>query len=116
MGAVLAQGAPGYSGSTGAADEPARGGPAELSRQQVRFRTHALMWGGAAAVGLYGATTWWKAGVDAQFRTADEGWFGQKTYAGGADKLGHLYSAYVGTRLLTLGYQWAGNDRRRSSR
>ncbi|HKJ08490.1 MAG TPA: DUF2279 domain-containing protein [Gammaproteobacteria bacterium] len=116
MGAAVAQGAPGDLGATGAADEPARDGPGELSRQQVRLRTHALMWGGAAAVGLYGATTWWKAGVDGRFRTADEGWFGQNTYAGGADKLGHLYSAYVGTRLLALGYQWAGNDQRRSMR
>ncbi|HKK13690.1 MAG TPA: DUF2279 domain-containing protein [Gammaproteobacteria bacterium] len=92
---------------------PAAGGHG-LSPDQVALRTHALMWGGAAAVGLYGATTWWKAGVEGRFRTADEGWFAQDTYAGGADKLGHLYSAYIGTRLLTRGYQWAGNDRRRS--
>ncbi|MGA7799483.1 MAG: DUF2279 domain-containing protein [Gammaproteobacteria bacterium] len=83
---------------------------------QTGFRTRALMWGGAAAVGIYGATTWWKAGVGGHFRSTDEGWFAQDTYAGGADKLGHLYSAYVGTRLLTRGYQWAGNDRRRSMR
>lgn len=86
----------------------------DLSMDQIRFRTRALMWGGAGAVALYGATTWWRAGVSGRFRASNEGWFAQSTYAGGADKLGHLYSAYLGTRLLTLGYQWAGNDRQHS--
>lgn len=113
-GVVAGEAAPKDSSAIGPVVEPPRGSGEGLSTRQVRFRTHALMWGGVAAVGLYGATTWWKAGVDGRFRTVDEGWFGQDTYAGGADKFGHLYSAYVGTRLLTLGYQWAGNDHRRS--
>lgn len=114
VGAVAADRAPKAFSATGQLVAPPRGRGEALSTRQVRFRTHALMWGGVAAVGLYGATTWWRAGVDGRFRTADEGWFGQNTYAGGADKLGHLYSAYMGTRLFTLGYQWAGNDHRRS--
>ena len=73
-------------------------------------RTNAMIAGTVAAVGIYGAFTWWRQGVSDNFRTIDEGWFGQDTYAGGADKLGHAFSAYVGTRLLKKGFEWAGND------
>lgn len=84
---------------------------AVLSEEDRRFRTQALIWGGAGSVLAYGATVWWKEGSSGHFRTANEGWFGQDTYAGGADKLGHAYSTYVGTRLLASAFEWAGNDR-----
>ncbi len=83
---------------------------AALSGKDKRFRTQALIWGGAGAVVAYGATNWWKDGFSGRFRTVDEGWFGQDTYTGGADKLGHAYSSYAGTRLLAKAFEWAGND------
>lgn len=84
---------------------------AALSEEDKRFRTKALIWGGAGTVLAYGATVWWKDGSSGRFRTTNEGWFGQDTYAGGADKLGHAYSTYAGTRLLASAFEWAGNNR-----
>jgi hypothetical protein len=84
---------------------------AALSAEDKRFRTQALIWGGAGTVLAYGATVWWKDGSSGHFRTTSEGWFGQDTYTGGADKLGHAYSTYAGTRLLAHAFEWAGNDR-----
>lgn len=81
------------------------------SEQDISVKTQALIWGGAASILAYGATVWWKDGLSSHFRTSDEGWFGQDTYAGGADKLGHAYATYAGTRLLANAFEWAGNDR-----
>ncbi|MDP1635652.1 MAG: DUF2279 domain-containing protein, partial [Gallionellaceae bacterium] len=92
------------------ASQGERARAATLSGEYRRFRTQALIWGGAGSVLTYGATVWWKEGSSGHFRTASEGWFGQDTYAGGADKLGHAYSTYAGTRLLARAFEWAGND------
>jgi hypothetical protein len=86
----------------------------ELSPEDALRRTHWLIGAGAAGVALYGATHWWQDGLTGHFRTVNEGWFGQDTYAGGADKLGHAYSSYVGTRLLTRGFGELGNAPERS--
>jgi len=40
----------------------------------------------------------------------NEGWFGQDTYAGGADKLGHAFATYSGTRLLARAFEGLGNN------
>ncbi len=86
--------------------------PDGISADEQRFRTRVLMWSGITAEALYGMRSWWSSGFSGTFRTVNEGWFGQDTYTGGADKLGHFYSAYVGSRLLALGYRrWAGNGR-----
>jgi len=84
---------------------------AALTEEDKRFRTRALIFGGAGAVAAYGATVWWKDGFSSRFRSTNEGWFGQDTYTGGADKIGHSYAAYTGTRLLARAFEWAGNDR-----
>jgi hypothetical protein len=85
-------------------DEPA------LSEAQKQFRTRIMMGGAATALLWYGSAHWWNNSMSRDFRTVDEGWFGQNTYTGGADKLGHMYSTYVGTRLLTRAFEWAGHD------
>ena len=86
--------------------------PTGITPGERRFRTRVLMWSGISAEVLYGVRSWWNTGFSSTFRTSNEGWFGQDTYTGGADKLGHFYSAYVGSRLLALGYhRWAGNGR-----
>jgi hypothetical protein len=71
----------------------------------------ALTLGGVYA----GFTTWtyfaWyrKHKPLAEFAWGGDGWFGSRTYAGGADKLGHAWAtmslARVGTELL---HQWGG--------
>jgi hypothetical protein len=69
--------------------------------------------------GIYaGFTTWtyfaWyrKHKPLKEFKVGGDGWFGAKTYAGGADKMGHAWAtmglARAGTELL---YQWGGYSR-----
>lgn len=74
------------------------------------FRTTLLISGFALSTAIYGATSWWQKS-SSQFRSRHEGWFSSDTPNGGADKLGHAYSTYVGTRLMTKGFQWAGHSR-----
>ena len=73
----------------------------------------------ATLAGLYaGFTTWtyfaWyrKHKPLSQFRWGGDGWLGDKTYAGGADKFGHAWATYGlargGTELLS---QWGGYSR-----
>ncbi len=49
---------------------------------------------------LFAWLSWDWGDVRANWKWANEGWFGRNTYAGGADKLGHLYSHYVMFRLM----------------
>lgn len=92
--------------------EPAEA--ASISEEDRKFRTRALVIGGLGGVLAYGAKNWWNDGLTHNFSTVNEGWFGQNTYAGGADKFGHAYSTYAGTRLLTNAFEWAGNSRDQS--
>ena len=78
------------------------------SEETRRFRSRLVLWGAPAGVAAYGAASWWSSEVRG-FHTVHEGRFGQDTYSGGADKLGHGFSAYVGMRLATWALDWAGN-------
>lgn len=82
--------------------------------QQLRLRNAALIAGSSLLVGAYGVKKWWNDGFTGGFRTVSEGWFGQDTPYGGADKLGHAFFAYAGTRLLTRAFEEAGNDHDRA--
>jgi hypothetical protein len=86
-------------------------GPA-LAHQDADLgaKNTALILGEVAGVIGYGKQNWWKDGFRSHFSRANEGWFGQNTYAGGADKLGHFYTNYVGGRLLTSAFRAMGND------
>ena len=90
---------------------PALDGGAALTDAQKRLRTGLLIGGTTAGLLWYGSAHWWKDSMGSSFRTVNEGWFGQDTYTGGADKFGHMYSTYTGTRLLTRAFEWAGHDR-----
>lgn len=81
-----------------------------------RARLRMVGIAGAATVGvyLYGKKKWWSEGFTDDFKTENEGWFGQSTYAGGADKLGHFYGNYLSTRLLARTFERVGNDPRTS--
>lgn len=82
--------------------------------QQKQFRTRLLISGITLASALYGFTSWWDES-SSEFRVRHEGWFEAESPNGGADKLGHGYSAYVATRLLTKGFQWAGHSRQQAT-
>ena len=73
-------------------------------------RNALLIGTGVLLVGAYGMAKWWDDGFTGKFRSENEGWFGQNTYAGGADKLGHAMFAYAGTRVLSRGFEWIGNS------
>ena len=84
--------------------------PFSLLPGDLHLRNAALIAGGAMLVGAYGMNKWWDDGFTGKFRSTDEGWFGQNTSSGGADKLGHAFFAYAGTRLLTRGFEAVGNQ------
>lgn len=77
---------------------------------ELARRNRNAILGGGLLVGWYGATHWWKDGLTGNFRSANEGWFGRDTYAGGADKMGHVYIGYAGTRLLAKRFESLGNS------
>jgi len=88
---------------------PSAGAPDDPIARGLRWKNAALIGGIAATVGIYGMNSWWEDGFSGSFRTVDEGWFGQNTYAGGADKAGHAFFTYTGARLLTRGFEALGN-------
>lgn len=93
-----------------ATTEQARAQAAAISESTTRFRTAALMIANIGGTLAYGQAKWWQDGFSGGFKTVNEGWFGQGTDYGGADKLGHAMFAYAGTRLLARAFEWAGND------
>lgn len=82
----------------------------------VRQRTLGIMIGNSLAVALYGKQNWWQDGFNSRLRAVNEGWFGQQTYSGGADKLGHFFMNYASTRLFSRAFEWSGNDADQSLR
>jgi len=89
---------------------PPAGVPEEPIARGLRWKNAAVIGGIAATVGIYGMNSWWEDGFTGSFHTVDEGWFGQNTYAGGADKVGHAFFTYTGARLLTRAFEALGND------
>lgn len=76
------------------------------SKEQKLLAVNGAM---ALAIAAYGFQ-FWDYG-QTSFQVVDEGWFGQNTSYGGADKLGHAYAAYLtGLGLASLYESW-GYDR-----
>ncbi|TRZ97702.1 MAG: MFS transporter [Deltaproteobacteria bacterium] len=82
--------------------------------RNLRWKNAAVIGGVALAVGAYGAKHWWD--VPSSFWTKREGWFGEDTYAGGADKLAHVFVTYAGTRALARVFEGLGNPPEKSLR
>jgi len=95
---------------------PSVGGMEDPIPRNLRWKNAALIGGIAFTVGIYGLNNWWEDGFSGSFRTIDEGWFAEDTYAGGADKVGHAFFTYTGARLLTRGFEALGNDPRHALR
>lgn len=84
-----------------------------ITPSQRRFRTGLLISSLTLGTALYGAVAWWDDSTS-NFQVRHEGWFEEDSPNGGADKLGHAFSFYVSTRLMTTCFQWAGHDKRRA--
>lgn len=82
--------------------------PLALPDAPAGRHTAAILVGTSLALAAYGKSNWWQDGFRGRFNTVNEGWFGQHTYSGGADKLGHFYMTYAGSRLLTRVLAWDG--------
>lgn len=66
-------------------------------------------WIGAGVIVAWGLAQWDYGEKDLHFRS--EGWFGADTKEGGADKAGHLYTAYLMTRAFDGLYRhWGSSD------
>jgi Predicted periplasmic lipoprotein (DUF2279) len=74
----------------------------------VGLRNTLLLSAGFAGVAWYGMNQWWRSGFTA-FHSGNEGWFGQSTDYGGADKIGHMYANYAITRTLARTLELLGN-------
>jgi len=92
----------------GAPEEP---GPLESNPPTHR----SLVLSAAGTVGVYAvlygwlSLAWFVRTTDADhFAFHDEGWFGPDTYAGGADKLGHMWGNYAMTRGVSRILQYGG--------
>jgi hypothetical protein len=77
-----------------------------LNKKNIAY----INWGIPTAFALYGIL-FWDWGKIKKFKTRDEGWFEKNTYAGGADKLAHMYSHFLLTRASYSFYRNNGLSR-----
>jgi hypothetical protein len=74
-----------------------------LSDWSKEDKALALNLGAGAAVLGWGFANWDYGSGGPRFQ--DEGWFDRETTEGGADKLGHLYTAYLFSHLFAGQYE-----------
>jgi hypothetical protein len=81
--------------------------PDELKKAQLaerdRIMKKSIRWSVLAVVPVNMFTVSalvWDWGRTTKFRFGNEGWFGRNTYAGGSDKMAHLYAHYLIMRVL----------------
>lgn len=85
--------------------------PGYTHEWQRQWRSGLIIGGYSALVAWYGYASWWQQSSD-HFNVRYEHWFSEDSPKGGTDKLGHAYSTYLTTRLLTHGLRWAGYPHR----
>lgn len=60
---------------------------------------NSILWGAGPITFIFGAKAWdWDS--DEDFKSEEEGWFGDDTALGGADKIGHFYAHYLMQRIF----------------
>lgn len=98
-------------GSIAAADP----GETELTHSRVSKRDKIILTNvaGLSAITLWGIANWDYFAASPSFKK--EGWFSADTREGGADKLGHLYTSYILSHLLSGIYRNWGYDPARGS-
>jgi hypothetical protein len=62
-----------------------------------------------ATVPIAGYFIWWQGNDFTHFKFAEEGWFGEDTYAGGADKASHFVASTIAGHGLQRLYQSMGH-------
>lgn len=67
----------------------------------------------ATLIGVWGLSEWDYGSAD--WHKADEGWFGEDSKYGGADKLGHFWSTYALSDGLTGLYKYYGYESKRAN-
>ena len=77
-----------------------------LTDEELRNRVIYTNVIGAGVIALWGTAFWDYFTISPV--TGDEGWFGEDTKYGGADKLGHLYSTYVWSLGFSSLYEYWG--------
>jgi len=77
-----------------------------LTDEELRNRVIYTNIIGAGVIALWGAAFWDYFTISPV--SGDEGWFGEDTKYGGADKLGHLYSTYVWSLGFASLYEYWG--------
>jgi hypothetical protein len=82
---------------------PAVTTPAPADTSKI-FLVGAASVGGVLAVAIEGRIAWYTQGTES-FHWIREGYYGLGTYAGGADKSGHLFSAYISTYIMRSVYR-----------
>jgi len=85
----------------------------EPNMRRRRWIAHGIAFGGAALFTAWAAEAWWSDGKQS-FGIDNEDFFGQDTYTGGADKLGHMWGGYWSTRAVTSLYRWAGVPKKKA--
>ncbi len=79
------------------------------SRLSVKTKTALVSAGFLISIPLLGRLLWWGSEPRVPFNRADEGWFGQDTYSGGADKTSHFVLSYLAYKGLSAAYRAVGN-------
>ena len=92
----------------GAPSRPAPETPPKPAPPFWDAKTTALTAGVVVGVPLLGYFAWWKNSSRSSFTVANERWFQEDTYAGGADKASHIFWGYLGSQLLSNAYQSLG--------
>ena len=77
-----------------------------LTDEELRTRVIYTNVIGAGVIALWGTAFWDYFTISPV--TGDEGWFGEDTKSGGADKLGHLYSTYLWSLGFSSLYEYWG--------
>ena len=100
----------------------AHGAPTGVEREACRrrrcllaARRKANLFTGTVVLGMgaYGAAVF--GAGSSGWQTADDGWFGEFTGSGGADKLGHALSAHVQTAVYSAVFRHWGIPRREAA-
>lgn len=111
-------GAFGSAALTAPADGEARWGlkPPPVPGVGPRPDHSRLIAGGFTALflGLEYAAFWSSSNMNGKFVVANEGWFGETSYVGGADKASHLVGGYIAGRVLSAALEWGGSPPEKS--
>ena len=89
--------------ATGAAAPLPPAPPKLFDRKTTLFSAGVL-----AVTPVLGYFSWWKDDWTGHFKVTDEGWFGEETYAGGADKASHIFFSYALTLASRSAYRAFG--------